>query len=83
MQKCPSLAPFTSTIIDDLNEAYSKVQMGVSSLKNKEQIQEQTVMNIRQSIKDKAMANKNAVYRGSKQVKMATDEDMREINGSN
>ncbi|KAJ8965525.1 hypothetical protein NQ314_004066 [Rhamnusium bicolor] len=37
-EKCPSLAHFASTIVDDLNGAYSKVQMGVSSLKNKEQI---------------------------------------------
>ncbi|KAJ8980813.1 hypothetical protein NQ317_000545 [Molorchus minor] len=68
--------PFESTIVEDLRQAFFSVQ-GQSSEVNQENAKEkQTQRSRREVIKDKAMANQNAVYRGLRKIKMATDKDL-------
>ncbi|KAJ8956263.1 hypothetical protein NQ318_014998 [Aromia moschata] len=70
--KCPSLAPFSSTIVEDLHAAFFDI---VNNQSNEQDV-ESPGKSVKQQIKDKAMANKNAVYRGLRNVKTAADEDL-------
>lgn len=78
--KCPGLTPFPSHIVKNLQDAYSAVERGESSTSYKpsslESWKEEEDGVRRKSIRERAMTNKNAVYRGNKKVKAATDLDI-------
>nr|XP_023018336.1 uncharacterized protein LOC111507277 [Leptinotarsa decemlineata] len=68
--KCPGVSAFPSTIIGDLQNAYSQFQRETPAEKEEE---EEGPVQAKRLIKNRAMANKNAVYRGCKKVKTAVD----------
>lgn len=69
-EKCPLLKPFSSNLIDEIQAAYTSFQ---DSNPNSSINEETAIQTSRNSIKNKAMSNKNAVYRASKKVKTAVD----------
>ncbi|KAG5895501.1 hypothetical protein JTB14_034817 [Gonioctena quinquepunctata] len=80
--KNTSISPFPSTIISDLQQAYRNFQKDETA-PMEEEVEEEgddetTLIGKRTSIRNRAMANKNAVYRGSKKIKTAVDMDMNE-----
>jgi len=71
----PGLVPFQTTVIRDLEEAYQKVYMRESAVSEQEE-PKTVVENLRltrQSVRNRALANKNAQYRGSRKVISAVD----------
>ncbi|CAH1155535.1 unnamed protein product [Phaedon cochleariae] len=73
----PGISTFTSTIIDDLEAARRKFNCGdptPEDVSNKESVRE-----TRQSIREKAMKNQHAVYRGSREVVTAVDDHAMEF----
>lgn len=81
--KCPGLTPFPSHIVKDLQDARSAVERGKSSSIHEppspEHIKEEKDNARKKSVKDRALKNKNAVYRGDKKVKTAVDLDFGNI----
>ncbi|XP_060534034.1 snRNA-activating protein complex subunit 1-like [Cylas formicarius] len=66
---CPSLSLFPSSVIEEFDRAYDNI-FG-SNLKNNST--DTSVANKRRSIRQKAVTNQNAVYRGSRKVLTAMD----------
>lgn len=60
--KCKDLVPMNSTIMTDLGDAYKKMISSEKLTNAQERAKSQRVL------KNKAMANKNAVYRASRSI---------------
>ncbi|XP_056632877.1 snRNA-activating protein complex subunit 1-like isoform X1 [Diorhabda sublineata] len=73
--KCSQLKPFSSTLIDEIQAAYTNFQNDGKNSNSNEgtTVKKSEIQTSKHSIKNKAMLNKNAVYRASKKVKTAVD----------
>jgi len=73
-EKYPSVNKFKSTVIEEVHKAHRNVfDQATSAFLQNSDPEDNTGQSFRQKIRQKAMTNKNAVYRGSKKVLTAVD----------
>lgn len=79
LEKYPSVPPFSSTpLTEEIQTAYEKFNKETPHLETPSEYikKSKTIQASRRAIRDKALANKHAVYRAKRKVKTAVDDEV-------